>query len=510
MSMVLPENGLKVLSIEDSSNDGELIKTALKKLELPLLFERVVTKEELVKALQKGAWSFVISDFLGSNFNAEDALRIVHELRPGLPFILVCNGIGEETVADMMKAGIEDYVSKFRPDRLVLVVKRILREQEIKVKEANAHKLAQTANAAREQMLAIVSHDIKNPLSAIHLEAQVLLRSASRHDRSLLAEEVKIQANRILKTTDRLKILITDLLDKNKSENGLTVLNREEVDVARLFQEVLDATRPLIHQKGILIRASFSERVTAHLDRNKMFQVLSNLITNAIKFAPSGGTISLGLYDHEHELVFNVSDNGPGLRPQDLSKVFEKYWSGEITGCSGTGLGLFICKTIVEAHGGHIMVENLPEGGAAFSFTVPKISTEKKTSYLENRENRPRIMVIDDDEDLREVISWALGKEGFSVQPFGAPLEAVEYLKKGHNLPSLILADFHMSGMKGNEFLSLKNDVSSLAVRETPVVMISASPLEVEASVPRHFYKEIITKPIDLEALVDKMKTHLH
>lgn len=229
------------------------------------------------------------------------------------------------------------------------------------------------ANVAWEQILAIVSHDIKNPLNAIQLEAQMLLRIVDRHGKSLLGEEVKIQANRILKTTERLKVLINDLLEKNKSENCLTLLNREEVEVARLVQDVIDSTRPLVRQKNLMVRSLFPSGLRVYLDRNKMFQVLSNLITNAIKFTPHGGALTISIEECVHELIFKVSDSGPGLRTEDLLNVFEKYWTG-VTDCSGTGLGLFICKTIVEAHGGRIMAENLSDGGAVFSFTVPRMN----------------------------------------------------------------------------------------------------------------------------------------
>lgn len=370
--MLSSEHVLKVLSIDASAVDIELIQNTLKDAGHLFILEKVTTTEELRDALLHGTWSFVISEYEFCQMSAIELMHMVQEKATHLPFILLGHGIGEESVADMMKGGAYDYVSKAKPERLIQVVKRILNDDVVALRAARTRDFAHKAYAAKEQMLAIVSHDIKNPLSAIQLEAQMLLRVATRHGKSILGEEVKIQAGRILKTTDRLKMLITDLLDRNKTENNLSYLTKEEVDIGKLFQEVLDSTRPLVQEKGLIIRSTLPLRLLTHLDKNKMFQVLINLVTNAIKFTPPRGSISVMIDEHEHELICSVRDSGPGLNMNDLHKVFEKYWTGEITGCSGTGLGLFICKTIVEAHGGNIFVENHPEGGAIFSFTLPK------------------------------------------------------------------------------------------------------------------------------------------
>lgn len=514
MSIVTFEKILRVLHIESSETESKSLESALDSIGPKLYFERVTKPEELLSALRNHSWSIVISDIRTSHIEATEALGLTRSQCPDLPFIMVSGSIGEETVADMMKAGVEDFVSKKRLERLVPVVRRILREHEIKDKEFRARRLADEARAAKEQMLAIVSHDIKNPLSAIRLEAQMLLRVAERHGKTVLSEEVKIQSNRILKTTDRLKNLISDLLDKNKTENGLSALTKTEVEVNRLFQEVLDSCRPHIQKKEILIRTSLPIKLQKiEVDKNKMFQVLSNLLSNAIKFTPSRGAISMGFEESEHHFIFSVTDSGPGLPLTDLKQVFEKYWTGKITGCSGTGLGLFICKTIVEAHGGEIMVENMSSGGAQFYFTIPKnaavVSDATFSSYQgSGKDLRKRVLVIDDDNDLREVISWALTKEGYVVDTFEDPQEALLALKSGRKAPDIVLADYQMNGMKGGEFLNLKNDIPS--VFKCPVIMISASPSEVEREVSRDLYKEVITKPLDLEGLITKIEKYLH
>ncbi|HXH32286.1 MAG TPA: ATP-binding protein [Bacteriovoracaceae bacterium] len=501
------KTSLRVLNIESSVTDSDLVREKLSCIGRNVIVHRVDDHDLLRTMLAAKNWDLVICDVNALGLTALEALELVCTHDPCLPFVLFSEHIGEECVADMMKAGVEDIVLKSRPLRLIPVVKRILREREVREKEENTLRLANTAIAAKEQMLAIVSHDIKNPLSAIQLEAQMLLRAAKKCGRSSLSDEVYIQANRILKTTNRLKNLITDLLDKNKSENGLSQLNLSQVSARKLFEEVVEASLPLMEQKNVRLAQVLPEHeVLLNIDKNKMFQVFSNLLSNALKVTPEGGTIRLDLEETPGDLLISVSDTGSGLRPSELPKVFEKYW----TGSSGTGLGLFICKTIVEAHRGRIMVENQATGGARFSFTVPKhINPLRDATFCfldENKNPGKKVYVVDDDDDLRGVISWALNKEGYSIHSFSDPKAALESLRSSSRAPDLILVDYHMGEMMGGEFLELKQTIE--AARSCPVVMISASPEEVELEVSRELYQQIITKPIDLEGLVSKVKQY--
>lgn len=500
---------LRILSISESEVDNCNILRPLESLGYSIKCERVTTSQDFFLKLAHHSWTIILCMSNTSNFYSRDALLQTKKKYPELPFILISNGIGEEEVADMMKAGAEDVVLLTRSHRLLQVVKRVLREREIKEKEAAASKIAHLAYAAREQMLAIVSHDIKNPLSAIQLEAQMLLKVAERPDKNLLSEEVKIQAKRILKTTDRLKGLIVDLLDKNKSEDGLASLTKSTCDISKIFQEVFDSNRLLINQKEIVVSTKFPSDVYLQLDKNKMFQVLTNLLVNAIKFTPVGGSINLAIEESQHDFIFSVSDSGPGLRPTELNMVFEKYWTGGVPGRSGTGLGLFICKTIIEAHGGHINVDNLSNSGSHFWFSIPKPCSVIQTSYW-IKDNKRKILVIDDDDDLREVISWALSKEGYAVHSYSNPGDALESLRNGRHSPQLIVVDYHMDSMNGCEFLLRKDEIRQVEVKECPVVMISASPEDAVTSVQAGLYKEILSKPLDLEALIRNIKKYVN
>jgi signal transduction histidine kinase/CheY-like chemotaxis protein len=505
--MVHPDRLLRVLIIEDPVTSPAPLLRELERGDLAVEAEVVPDLDTLRARLRAGTWSMVMSDTAHGAVPPLVALAVLRAEAAETPLVLVTDGVGEEVVVDMVKAGVEDVVLRSNLERLSNVVRRIRREHDTREKEARAHRLAHEALAAKEQMLAIVSHDIKNPLSAIQLEAQMLLRASDRAGKSVLAEEVKIQANRILKTTDRMKVLISDLLDKNKSENGLSRVHRQTVSIQKLVQDVVDSLRPLIQEKELILRTAIPAGAHLSVDRNKMFQVLCNLINNAVKFTPLGGTISVSLEEQDHEVTLAVDDSGPGLSEADLHKAFEKYWTGGDGTVSGTGLGLFICKTIVEAHGGHIGAENLPGTGARFSFTLPKGPAAALRPDARRKDQRKRLFIVDDDDDLREVICWALGKEGFAIRAFSSPVEALEALRRERPAPNLIVVDYHMDEMKGSEFVVRKNDIAP--VKRCPVVMISASPHEVEREVPPELYEHVITKPIDLEGLVANVRRYL-
>lgn len=504
--MIQSDKVLRILSISESQEETNNILEQLTILGHSVSCERIYTRDEFVKQIELHDWALLLFISNNNELSALESLIQIKKRRLNLPFVFVSNGVGEEEVADLMKAGAEDVVASSTSPRLSQILRRVIRERETREKEVSANKVAQQAHVAKEQMLAIVSHDIKNPLSVIQLEAQMLIRLSQDHVGHPLAAKVQNQASRILKTTNRVKTLISDLLDKNKNAEGLASLNKSQCEITQIFQEVFESNRSLIREKKIVVRTMFPEEVLLLVDKNKMYQVLSNLLCNAIKFTPYGGNIALSVEETEHDFLLSVSDSGPGLKPAELNLVFEKYWTGGVIGRSGTGLGLYICKTIVEAHGGRIQVSNLPISGSRFSFTIPKTCRALQPNWI--KDSQKKILIIDDDEDLREVISWALCEEGFAVHSYADAKEALEGLGSGRHSPQLIVLDYQMDTMKGSEFLKCKLDSPILEVRECPVVMISASPEELTHTISRDHYNEIMTKPLDLEALLINIKKH--
>ena len=488
---------LRVLHIEDDENESHLVRSELRKVSSRLQLLRVSKENDFTTALKTQSWDLVLFNFHSKCLPAREGLRQVKNLYGDLPFILISGPIGEENVAFLMKKGADDFILKSNYSRLEALVKRVLMDRATHRRASRAQRKAFEAFAARESMLAIVSHDIKNPLSAIHLEAQMLMRTVDKYGKSVMGEEVKIQAGRILKTAERMKGLIIDLLEKNKSQDALKNLQKISVDPVQLFYESLDNVRPLFQEKNIKVKFSPRNEIPkVKLDRNKIYQVFSNLLSNAIKFTPTGGEILFDIAWNEESFSFTVTDSGRGLPIGEEEKVFDKYWTGMRAAGSGTGLGLFICKSIIEAHGGRISCENVKGRGASFTCSLPR-EKEELLNHIPDGE----VFVVDDDEDLCEVMTWALKREGIKVRSFGSGEDALKAISRSR--PSVLVVDYHLGDMDGCEFLKRRSFIS----RECPVILVSGSPDEVRTFAPEGEYVSIIEKPLDLEGLLREVKS---
>jgi signal transduction histidine kinase len=220
----------------------------------------------------------------------------------------------------------------------------------------------------RDEFLAIVAHDLGNPLNTIGLWATVI-RQAARDDAD--DKTARDGAEKIKAAVKRMATLLRDLGDVMSMEAGhLRILNKE-CDVETLVAEIVALLEPLCAEKKLSIRATASALPLA-CDGSRVQQVLGNLIGNAIKFTPEGGSITVEAVPSAREVRFCVEDTGPGIAEEARLRIFERYWRGkERDFTKGVGLGLFISKRIVEAHGGKIWVESAAGGGSRFCFTIP-------------------------------------------------------------------------------------------------------------------------------------------
>jgi signal transduction histidine kinase len=227
---------------------------------------------------------------------------------------------------------------------------------------------AEAAVRARQEALAIVSHDLRNPLSTILTSTGRLLESAP-DDRV-----VKPALERTQRAARRMMSLIGDLLDAASMEGGaLLSLDRHEHDIGLVLTETVDLLQPLAEARAQTLTLDLRDlELGAECDRERVMQVLSNIVGNAIKFTPRGGAIRLGAERARGLVRVWVSDDGPGIAPDAIPHVFDRYWHTETRELRpGAGLGLYIAKGIVERHGGHIWVETTQGRGTTFHFTLP-------------------------------------------------------------------------------------------------------------------------------------------
>jgi signal transduction histidine kinase len=230
----------------------------------------------------------------------------------------------------------------------------------------------------RDQVLATVSHDLRNPLHTIMLSAGLVLELLPPGDEQ---EPQRRQLEIIQRAADRANRLIQDLLDVTRLEAGRLSIKPVRQDVAPLLEEVVELHRPQALKKSLSLEAEVRGEVPPVLaDHDRVVQVFGNLIGNAIKFTPEGGAIRIAAERAEHDVVFSVSDTGPGIPKEMQQKIFKPFWRPREAEGNGAGLGLAIARGIVEAHRGRIWVESEPGVGSTFFFTLPQATADARAA----------------------------------------------------------------------------------------------------------------------------------
>jgi PAS domain S-box-containing protein len=248
----------------------------------------------------------------------------------------------------------------------VRLAEEIAQRAALAIANAGLFSEAQRAAKTREDVLAIVSHDLKNPVTTIALVGH-FLRQATTLEAGKLGEF----ADKILRSVDRMQSLITDLLDFGKMQSGTFSVEAQTGTLSRSVIPVVDGMRVMAEAKRQTIDVDLPSNLPdVVVDANRISQVISNLLGNAVKFTPEAGSIRISARQKNKEVVVSVFDTGPGIPREHLPKIFDWFWQARETGQSGSGLGLSIAKGIVEAHGGRIWVESELGKGSAFCFTL--------------------------------------------------------------------------------------------------------------------------------------------
>ncbi len=222
----------------------------------------------------------------------------------------------------------------------------------------------------RDDLMHMIVHDLRNPLGNVISSLQMMRAAVIEEDDGLPLDEVVAVA---MRSSEKLRRLIDSLLDLRRLEAGKADLDRQSVQPELLTREAVELVRPMIKKKAQeLILDIPAPLPPIHVDRDMAVRILMNILDNAAKFTPVGGEITVALAKENEELLFTVSDTGPGIAPEVQERIFERFTRLEnAAGTRGTGLGLSFCKLAVEAHGGRIWVESTAGMGSNFKFTLP-------------------------------------------------------------------------------------------------------------------------------------------
>jgi CheY-like chemotaxis protein/nitrogen-specific signal transduction histidine kinase len=394
-----------------------------------------------------------------------------------------------------------------------------------------AKEAAEVANRAKSDFLSMVSHELRTPLTSVIGFAKIIKKKLdSVIFPEITTEDKKIQKaikqvgdniDIIVSEGERLTTLINDVLDLAKLEAGRIEWKPEPISVTQIIEQATAATSALFEGKRLKLFIELEEELPEIVgDRDRLVQVVINLISNAIKFTEKG-SVTCRVRRTDHAITVSIIDSGIGIAETDRAQVFEQFRQIGNTLTDkpkGTGLGLPICKQIVEHHGGTIWVESELGKGSNFSFTLP-IATQKTvelnkieldmtirqlkepvvTNMLPPAQQNKTILVVDDEAPIRQLLREQLEAEGYIVREAKDGMDAITKVRI--KSPDLIILDVVMPQMSGFDVAAiLKNNPDT---REIPIIILSIVGEEERGY--RLGADKYLAKPIDTEALLKEI-----
>jgi len=356
------------------------------------------------------------------------------------------------------------------------------------------HSQLRVALQEREELMRVVSHDLRTPLGYIAMSSS-LLRTTLPAELTRAAQ----WADGIARSAGEMQRLISDLLDMAKLESGTLVLDRTAVALHQVVADIFEMISWQANQHGVSLINDVAIDLRLNADRDRIAQVLGNLVGNAIKFTRAGGRVIVTAAQRGANIEITVADTGIGMAPEDVGHAFEPYWQGKQRGSQGVGLGLSIVARLIKAHRGTITVDSKLGSGTTFRITLPAADDEAQQATAA----RPSVLVVDDDAGIRMSVSALLEEHGYAVEVASNGAEALERLRSTPQRPSVILLDVMMPVMDGISFREQQEQDAEL--RRIPVVVFSAHGNVAETAVKLHAVGHL-QKPLRARDLLDTLE----
>jgi signal transduction histidine kinase len=482
---------------------------------------RLLSREWTVEAVADGASALaaaytrppdlVLTDIMMPGI---DGLRLLQELRSDprtrlIPVILLSARSGEEALVEGLSAGADDYLIKpFSARELLARVRTHVETARVRKETARLNEELQRASRVKDQFLATLAHELRNPLGAAGNAVQILrttdpVRPAWHRALEILTRQIAHQAR-----------MVEDLLNVSRIARGKLTLQTEALDLVRLVEETCDDHRGAFDRVGISLDVSLPPQpIGLRGDRTRLAQILSNLLQNAVKFTPSGGHVTVRVASGSGHAVITVSDTGVGISAEILPHIWDAFAQADDSlerTQGGLGLGLALVRGLVRLHGGEAQVESTGKNrGAAFSVRLPLDPEAALQAGAFARARTPhagrRILIVEDNRDAADTLQELLEIEGHLVAVTYAGSDAVEAARRFR--PEVVLCDVGLPGMSGYEVARRLRQESGLENILLVAITGYGLPEDRRRSEEAGFAHHLV-KPVEIERLARLLDGH--
>lgn len=362
----------------------------------------------------------------------------------------------------------------------------------------------------KNEFISTVSHELRTPLTSVRASLGLISQGIVGDIPDEALEMLKIAGN----NTERLLLLINDILDIQKIESGQMAFKFQSLSLMPFLQQAIQDNAGYGEEHGVeFVIANEIADATVYADKDRLMQVLANLLSNAAKFSPTGETVEISVARHSDDSVrISVTDHGPGIPEEFIPKLFEKFTQSDSSDTrqkGGTGLGLSITKVIVEKHGGKVDFISRQGVGSTFYVELPELigdPSENDDPRILNAQHQPCILIVEDDADVAALLKRMLAEAGFNCDIAYNIDEARQKLKQHYAQYKAITLDLLLAGDDGLNLLNVLHDVAN--GYEIPVVVVSVKANETKRDLEGSALGVVdwLQKPIDQQRLIDAVK----
>ena len=508
------DRGAHILLADDNADMREYIEHLL---ERHYDVEAVADGRLAMEAARKRRPDLLLTDVMMPNL---DGFGLIAELRADpelqtIPIIVLSARAGEEARVEGMDRGADDYLIKpfsarelFARVRSQLDLNRMRGQvaeerEQLLAREREARVAAEEANRSKDEFLALLGHELRNPLAPIFTALHLMeLRKGESNDRERAI--ITRQANHLAR-------LVDDLLDISRIKRGNVELKKESLEIATVVAKAIEMASPLIEGRmHFLAVAVPSKGLLVDADPARLTQAIANLLTNASKYTEPAGRISISARRDGDEIELRVRDNGIGMTPDLVAHVFDLFYQGTQgidRSRGGLGIGLSIVRNLVTLHGGSVTATSAGPGrGSEFTIRLPAAERESSGRALEEQragspvpaQARTKVLIVDDNEDGAELLAMSLEAKGHVTRAVLDPISALEMAPKF--MPDVILLDIGLPVMDGYELAAKLRELPGL--RDARLFALTGYGQESDRLRSKsHGFEQHLSKPIDVAAL---------